>query len=61
MLRGRPAILLALFFANTYLLYGPEESLSQNSSAGTSGTGDLRSGRVLEGEGEAAAAAAVGG
>jgi len=33
--------------------------LSQNSSAGTSGTGDLGSGRVLEGEGEAAAAAAA--
>lgn len=35
----------------------PEVSLDQTSSAGTSGTGDEGSGRVLGGEGEAAAEA----
>lgn len=54
--KDAPRFSSAPFSATASWLDGPEESLSQNSSAGTSGTGDLGSGRVLEREGEAAAA-----
>lgn len=46
--------------APSSLLNRPEVSSHQTSSAGTSGTGDQGSGRVLVGEGEAAATAAAG-
>lgn len=48
---------LRFLFAPSSLPNRPEVSLDQTSSAGTSGTGDEGSGRVLGGEGEAAAEA----
>lgn len=57
-LKGRPKVLsLCFLFAPSSLPNRPEVSLDQTSSAGTSGTGDEGSGRVLGGEGEAAAEA----